>query len=107
MEKLIELLNEYEKEKEYRDYEWIIERKNKERMCWEQSNWAYIDTEEMERIIISKKYWFIKWLVDNDKIDLLRLDNRIALSEFNKVERVLMFLSIQDNPIEFLCSVLK
>ena len=57
--------------------------------------------------VISKEFWFIKRLVENDKIDLLRLDNRIALSEFNKVERVLMALSIQDNPIEFLCSVIK
>ena len=58
-------------------------------------------------LIISKMYEFIKWLVDNDKIDLLRLDNRIALSEFNKVERVLMALSIQNNSIEFLVSILK
>jgi hypothetical protein len=50
---------------------------------------------------------FIQWLVENNKIDLLKLDNRIALSEFNKVERVLMALSIQDNSIEFLCSILK
>ena len=58
-------------------------------------------------ILISKHYPLIKWLVDNDKIDLLRLDNRIALSEFNKVERVLMALSISDTPIEDLVSLLK
>ena len=77
MEKLIEILNEYEKSKDFRDYEWRIEKKSKERMCWteimwmswEQFTWAYINDEEMERIIISKKYEFIKWLVENDKID--------------------------------------
>ena len=98
MNKLIEYLNEYE--------DWMV--------SWvkeyvEEFGVFVLNTEQMieEEIIISKSFGFIKWLVDNDKIDLLRLDNRIALSEFNKVERVLMALSIQDNPIEFLCSVLK
>ena len=107
MEKLVRLLNEYEIGKEARDYTWRIEKQNETRICWTQYTWAYIDDEEAERIIISKKYKFIEWLVDNDKIDLLRLDNRIALSEFNKVERVLMALSIKDNLIDFLISVLK
>lgn len=57
--------------------------------------------------VISKEFWFIKFLVDNDKIDLLRLDNRIALSEFNKVERVLMALAISDTPIDDLISYLR
>ena len=98
MEKLIELLNEYEG--------WIV--------SWvkeysEEFGVFVLNTEQMieEEIIISKSFGFIKWLVDNDKIDLLKLDNRIALSEFNKVERVLMALSIQDNPIEFLIGILK
>lgn len=89
MEKLIKLFDEYTKKKT-EDLEW----------------WAkYL--KEKYLLIISKEYWFIQRLVENDKIDLLRLDNRIALSEFNKVERVLMALSIQDNPIEFLISILK
>lgn len=74
-----------------------------------QKNYPWFETQEEwvenERII-SKRFWFIKWLVDNDKIDLLQLDNRIALSEFNKVERVLMALSISDTPIEDLISYL-
>ena len=92
MEKLMILLREYEKN-----------RKTMKKFPYGNYN----NVKNNRFIIISKEYWFIKWLVDNDKIDLLRLDNRIALSEFNKVERVLMALSIQDNPIEFLCSVLK
>ena len=99
MNKLIELLNQCLEEqwKEYR-FRRIVDNDFFE--IWEDT-WLWYET------IFSKKYWFIKWLVDNDKIDLLKLDNRIALSEFNKVERVLMALSIQNNPIEFLCSVLK
>ena len=109
MGKLIELLNEYEEDKiknsKWLDvmyvwkYEWMLHYYNN-----------YKDENVFDNVrflIISKPYWFIRWLVENDKIDLLRLDNRIALSEFNKVERGLMALSIQDNPIEFLISILK
>jgi len=68
---------------------------------------AQSDSKLYQTYIISKNFWFVKWLVDNDKINLLKLDNRIALSEFNKVERVLMALSISDTPIEDLISYLK
>lgn len=122
MEKLIELLNEFEKEVyadehehiEYPDWTWDDWEYWFE---WDSSilgeedwlNWSWSDYRcyNSDLVIISKKYGFIERLVKNDKIELLRLDNRIALSEFNKVERVLMALSIQENPIEFLCSVLK
>ena len=99
MKKLIELLNEYEKE-QWRNFEvkeiWMSYRNN-------------------DLLVISKRYWFIKWLVDNDKIDL----NNSELSNFRNVyygyendkdtpyKTVLMLLSIQDNPIEFLVSILK
>ena len=114
MKKLIELLNEYEKSKDFRDYEWRIEKKSKERPCWtlimwmswEQFTWAYIDTEEMERIIISKKYEFIKWLVENDKIDLTKLYHDMRL-EFGDYYWLLMQLSISDTPIDDLISYLK
>jgi hypothetical protein len=98
MNKLIELLNEYD--------DWMV--------SWYEeyfpTEWLFVTNAGQwfrEEFILGKRYWFIKWLLDNDKIDLLKLDNRIALSEFNKVERVLMALSIQDNPIEFLISILK
>lgn len=101
MEKLIELLNEYNCDvlwladhREYKDYMWWI------RLT---SVWAW----KIYLYVFSKEYWFIKRLVDNDKINLLQLDNRIALSEFNKVERVLMALSISENPIEDLISYLE
>jgi hypothetical protein len=95
MDKLIELLNEYDSNWGFTDY-WSL---------FNSMNEWISGTEDLQ--VISKKFWFIKWLVDNDKIDLLKLDNRIALSEFNKVERVIMNLSIQDNPIEYLISVLR
>lgn len=66
-----------------------------------------------ETVLISKKFWFIKWLVDNDKIDLLKLTcmnpryTEILDSDFSWEDRIIMLLSIQDNPIEFFISILK
>jgi hypothetical protein len=100
MDKLIELLDVYE-----------------EQIVGVHSVWDKINDKEVSWII-SKKFWFIKWLVDNDKIDR---DKIIEKSDFmpivsNKVwdffqpteeQELLMLLSIQDNPIEFLVSILK
>ena len=70
-----------------------------------------------ETVLISKNFWFIKWLVDNDKIDLdkvkeiwIKHNGRMdvdGLYRFSVYERILMLLSIQDNPIEFLISILR
>ena len=73
-------------------------------------------------ILISKRYWFIKWLVENDKIDFDNRDlkdrfmneferypqfqNNTINREFN-VNGLLMLLSISDIPIEDLISYLK
>jgi hypothetical protein len=55
-------------------------------------------------LLISKKFWFIKWLVENEKIDLDRIP---AIADNGATNIVLMLLSIQDEPIEFLVSILK
>lgn len=93
MEKLIELLNEY------RRIDFIPERQKGILMVAEEK-------------VISKKYWFVKRLVDNDKIDLEELDYEIR--KYNSYidshwyyDALLMILVIQDNPIEFLISILK
>jgi len=121
MEKLVKLLNEYEEEKA---------------KYWNQyCNWQYIwwrpictTSYDMNRIvqfsdllIISKMYEFIKWLVDNDKIDfrkviekeieiwfkLMRIKDYPKKIKEEDIEELLMILAIQDNPIEFLVSILK
>ena len=67
-------------------------------------------------VVISKEYWFIKRLVENNKIDIERLhrivdyrleikENYVNAHDYNS-DCLLMLLSIQNNPIEFLCSVL-
>jgi hypothetical protein len=102
MEKLVELLNEYEKER------WT------NRVCY----WVDIGVFQLfimsEWItyrfsyVISKEYWFIKWLVENEKIDFSNIDFYFLQREqYTKTESLLMLLAIQDNPIEFLISILK
>ena len=114
MEKLIKLLNKYEKERK----SWFTWRSiDSYDNCvygvdcdWETEITMYSD-------LYSKYYGFIKWLVDNDKIYLwdialkvYNLDLRVGkhtYTEYQTYESLLMLLSIQDNPIEFLISILK
>lgn len=100
--KLIELLNEYNWKESY----WLDE----DSISWEHyinrwdGNQCFINEH-----IISKKFWFIKWLVENDKIEF-REDFYLEDQHwgwFGEDEDIIMLLSIQDNPIEFLISILK
>jgi hypothetical protein len=74
-------------------------------------------TDEATTIAISKYYWFIKWLVDNDKIDLYKVSghkDKIYYKEYwewgftcSDDELVIMLLAISDTPIDDLISYLK
>ena len=106
MQKLIELLNEYDPF-----------------ICWDgtytDSYWSYVldwhstvyPKSVAKSVIISKSYWFIEWLVKEDKIDLDNEELVSLMSELwerrNPVKCLLMLLSIQDEPIRFLCEILK
>ena len=107
MEKLDELLKEYQLSK----WEWV-------RLAWPDVEVSDKEELVLEATLISKKYWFIKWLVENEKID--REKNELAFSfssvytydgeDFDnhlKLWKLLILLSIQDEPIEFLVSILK
>jgi hypothetical protein len=104
--KLIELLNEYEpyiaSDGEHRDNLWGYAYQ------WHS---AVFPKELAESYIISARYWFIKWLVENDKIDLDNEELVSLMSELwerrNPVKCLLMLLSIQDEPIRFLCEIIK
>lgn len=103
MEKLIELLDLYRKENKTEELFWEP---------WTLVPLTWKDFIMLNRImIISKEYGFIKWLIDNDKIDLDNEDLCSLMSElweFQQYEKcLLMLLSIQDEPIEFLISILK
>lgn len=103
MEKLIELLNEY--------WEYDLVEHN-----WEICKWTTDDETGEINIytdytnnIISKKYWFIKWLVEKDKIDRDKVDDKFErpFYWYTNYEIVLMLLSISDTPIDDLILYLK
>lgn len=122
MEKLIELLNKYLFELWRKT---IIERYDKdslENVCWTfrwivewEKNYPYTSIWWIE--VISKKFWFIKWLVENEKIDMAKARyywDKIYYKEYwvwdfccADYEFVIMLLSISDNPIQDLISLLK
>lgn len=104
--KLIELLNRYIKEKELWN---TVKEIDDDYFVNNYNNWDWYLCEE----VISKKFWFIKWLVENDKIDFSwewELANElVALFErkVDNAEWLIALLSISDNPIEDLISYLK
>ena len=121
MDKLLQLLNEYERSLwSDREWLWIIDedwffctRKSKKGNLIVQHS----SLDEAILQIISKKFWFIQRLIENDKIILQKdIIRRVEYSNFWVLEdihyysaykSILMYLAIQDNPIEFLISILK
>jgi len=112
---LVQLLNEYEISLDSQPY------------------WTRNRVSISEEMVISKRYWFIKWLVQNDKIDFdkcwldvrhylsynKRYDKWIVMAEnydndtfvvrefYSPYEQLLMLLAISDNPIDLLCEIIK
>ena len=123
MDKLIELLNEYSVVLWDR-YSWVTWEEYPKKwsygITWPDNPWRYIfysdNTNLSQTYLISKEYWFIKWLVDNDKIDLSSR-NALFISEdaenwekqrpYSFYEEMLIRLAISDTPIEDLISYLK
>ena len=105
MEKLIELLNKYKKIKWY---DWNTKITNYDTDTGSFTNgYSWLEYE----IVIGKRYWFIQWLVDNEKIDKDKVELLSVFQEtwwyYNLYQSLLMILSIQDEPIDFLISILK
>ena len=118
MQKLIELLNEYTKQS-YDDYSFF--------KYIEPTHSFYISDDGYEsyipeETILSKRFGFISWLVENDKID--RDKKEIEKSDYDitftwaltmdkksdldiMVDTLLMLLSISDEPISDLISYLR
>jgi len=101
MEKLIELLNESE--------DWFVSKfvsYDGINRVFRLDNWQSFHY----TLILSKEYCFIKWLVENNKIDFVKLDDNSDWYEINTGREYLdlvALLSIQDDPVEFLISILK
>ena len=111
LEELIELLNEYETPrswvvyKSYDDYDWFF--------YWVDCDWE-TEIAWSDSLICSKKFWWIWWLVENDKIRIPHeLDElpQIYWVDYNsdecKSDRLIMLLSISSSPIDDLISYLK
>lgn len=119
MEKLLNLLNEYEEKRIKKiNADWKLRVKllfkpyTKEAL----TNQAY---QAVQNEIVSKYYWFIKRLFEKDKIDLWKIKKLYRKSnehsthtypilyDYSYDESMLMLLAIQDDPIDFLISLLK
>ncbi len=99
IEKLVELLNEYRTEKGERN----------------------LNEFEVSQTLDSLNYMrlFIKWLVDNEKLNIRKLDYRVSSVDipvryylwtfirYSFEKEILMAFAIKDEPIEFLISLLK
>ena len=97
MEKLVELLNQFESE-------------NNDPHTRE--NWYEERVQCYESEILSRKYLFITWLCENEKIDTEKLNNESELfveliRKHPLDEVILMMLSIQIRPLKYLISILK
>lgn len=112
MEKLIELLNEYERNKGTN-----LEITKWECVYWNLSYFWYGNWYS-EFLCISKRYEFIKRLVENDKIDLYKVNHHFCVDLYAidywegdymcpDYEIAIAVLSIQETPISFLISILK
>ena len=119
MEKLIELLNEYENEKNS-DLYYKFELENWELYCYDDVTDVLWTMQDEAMVICSKQFWFIKWLVKNDKIDLweklfnlTKNDNRKSIicdldnNDFSWEDTFLMLLAISNSPVEDLLLYLK
>ena len=111
IEKVLSLLNEFETPKSwivfksYDDYDgtfyWVD--------CDGETEIAWSDS-----MILSKRFGFVEWLVENKKINRWRIENNQDYAEYlcnlpieeYGVEILLMLFAIADEPIDYLCSLL-
>ena len=104
MKKLVDLLNHYDKVNDLM-YSWEIEWEDIQ--WYNHFRWGYEMINVGECIIISKRYWFIERLVEKDLIDTHKPLYEWIEWWITDYQKILMLLSIQDEPIQFLCSILK
>lgn len=116
IEKLIELMNKHLFEKwekiiiktydTYSNPSWTFRGINLTKTKWPDYFVRWFE-------LITKQYWFIQRLVQNDKIAYDRYIKEFRMKDFgkfyymSKAEVVIANLSLQDKPVEFLISILK
>ena len=107
MEKLLKLLNEYRLKNGRSGYTKYIS----EAGYFTNKSYFY----EHYSWVISKKCWFIQWLMDQNKIEFDRARDRSDFpllyagwwELYSDAEVIIATLSVEDDPIEFLVSILK
>ena len=97
MEKLLQLLNEYRLEKGASEYTKYISE------TWYFTHKLYFY--EHYSWVICKKFWFIQWLVDNNKTK--EVEYWLWYTSYSESDNLIRLLSVQDDPISFLASILK
>lgn len=102
MEKLIDLLNSFCREKRG-DYV-VTKYREKEHSFDTFVEWKVDYMTDL--YVVSKRCEFIKWLVENDKIDLDKIEKH-SFFWYTYYQNLLMLLAISDEPIELLNSLLK
>ena len=123
----MELLNEYVEKYNKSDLYYTFELEdNWWLFCYDDiTDYKWWTMQDEAMVVCSKKFWFIKWLVENDKISNDWIKPRTDLvkeitivdyktgdaiwwkNKYTEVEQLIMYLSIQDEPINFLISILK
>lgn len=88
MEKLINLLNEYNEE------------------LWKPKRMSGREVRTHRTVVTSSGYWFIRRLVEKDKIEFPTEIMKAADLEW-RINYILKYLRISDMPIDFLIYVLK
>lgn len=108
MKKLLQLLNEYQTQRgskfKFSSYD---ERSQ---------SFLLVDSNEVlwEETIISKKFWFVQWLMDQKKVEFDRVRDRSDFpllyagwwGFYSDADIIVATLSMEDEPIEFLISIL-
>jgi len=109
MEKLLQLLNEYMK---LGSFEFI--NYDEEYNMFRIIPWIY-HKELSPETITGRRFWFIQWLMDQNKIEFDRARDRSDFpllyagwwELYSDAEVIIATLSVEDDPIEFLVSILK
>ena len=121
MDKLIELLNEYEETENLNAYKWEIEWED---IIWYNKFWWWYETINVsESVIISKWYEFIAWIVEKKKFKpyhaytdfLYWASSRVEFEDWPTIpsvnwqlyDSILCGLALSDNPIELLSNIIK
>ena len=110
MEKLLKLLNEYQTVKEnWYKWEWnwweLFEYdEEKKPMLTYEYNWFSTAEDDAVAIMISKSYWFIRWLVKNW---YTTLESWSWFANTVSEKSLITICAISDNPIQTLLTYLK